>query len=46
MLRESIAMALQSFAANKLRSVLSLIGVVIGLSSVVAIACLSESGAS
>jgi len=44
MLRESIGMALQSFAANKLRSILSLIGVVIGVASVVAIASLSESG--
>ena len=45
MIRESILMAFESFAGNKLRAALSLIGVVIGVASVVAVTALSASGA-
>jgi len=44
-IRESILMAFESFAGNKLRAALSLIGVVIGVASVVAVTALSASGA-
>jgi putative ABC transport system permease protein len=44
MLRESFAIALDSFRTNKLRSALSLIGVVIGVASVVAVTAIASSG--
>ncbi len=40
--KESVKMALQSLWANKLRSVLTLLGVVIGVSSVIAVVTLGE----
>lgn len=45
MIREYLRTAVQSFAGNRLRAGLSLIGVVIGVGSVVAVAGLSASGA-
>jgi ABC-type antimicrobial peptide transport system, permease component len=46
MLRESFAIAIDSFRSNKLRSALSLIGVVIGVASVVAVTAIASSGTS
>ena len=43
MLRENIKLALQSMAANKMRTLLSLLGIVIGVASVVAIMTLGQS---
>ncbi|MBU0926333.1 MAG: ABC transporter permease [Spirochaetes bacterium] len=45
MIREYLRTAWQSFSGNKLRAGLSLVGVVIGVASVVAVAALSSSGA-
>ncbi|MBL8965814.1 MAG: ABC transporter permease [Spirochaetaceae bacterium] len=45
MIGESLRMAFESFAGNRLRAALSLVGVVIGVASVVAVTALSESGA-
>jgi putative ABC transport system permease protein len=44
MLREAFFLALDSFRTNKLRSALSLIGVVIGVASVVAVTSIAASG--
>jgi putative ABC transport system permease protein len=45
-LRESLRLALASFRVNRLRSALSLIGIVIGVASVVAVTSLAGSGTS
>jgi len=41
---ESLALAARSFGANRLRAALSLIGIVIGVASVVAVTTIAESG--
>ena len=43
MLKENIKLAIFSMASNKMRTILSLLGIVIGVASVVAIMTLGES---